>query len=333
MGLNIRDIVPRKEISFSDLRGKTIAVDAFNALYQFLSTIRQYDGTPLMDKKGNITSHLSGLMYRNIALLSEGIKIIYVFDGVPPKLKFKTGEKRTENKKIAKEKFETAKSEDDIESMKKYSAQFVKLDDKIIAESKEFLEALGIAVIQAPSEGESQASELAKDKGVYCVASQDYDCLLFSSPILIQNLTLSRKRKTRTGTVDIKPEVIQLDEVLKELEINHDQLICLGILVGTDYNPKGIKGLGQKKALKLVKEKIIPEKIFEDLELDFDWKEIFDLFKFPEVKKIDKIEFPKVNENKIREILSKHDFSEDRIEKQIEKLKMIKGKNSQRTLF
>lgn len=333
MGLNIRDIVSRKEITFQDLKGKIIAVDAFNALYQFLSSIRQYDGTPLMDKKGNVTSHLSGLLYRNIALLSEGIKVVYVFDGKPPKLKGVTNEKRTENKKIAKEKFEAAKKKDDYEGMKKYSAQFVKLDEQIISESKELLEALGIAVIQAPSEGESQASDLAKRKDVYGVASQDYDCLLFGSPRLIQNLTLARKRKTPSGMVEIKPEIIELENVLNSLQINYDQLISLGILVGTDYNPQGIKGIGQKKALQLVKLKKTPIQIFKNLEIDFDWKEIFELFKKPDVNKIEKIEFPKLNEDKIREILLKHDFSEDRVEKQIEKLKNIKSKSQQKTLF
>ena len=78
MGLNIRDIIPRKEIEVESLKGKIICVDAFNALYQFLSTIRQVDGTPLMDNQKRITSHLSGVFYRNINLLSEGIRLVYV---------------------------------------------------------------------------------------------------------------------------------------------------------------------------------------------------------------------------------------------------------------
>jgi flap endonuclease-1 len=88
MGLQIGEIVPRTSISFSDLKEKGIAVDAYNAIYQFLSTIRQPDGTPLMDSKKRVTSHLSGLFYRNVNLLVEGAKIIYVFDGKPPALKY-----------------------------------------------------------------------------------------------------------------------------------------------------------------------------------------------------------------------------------------------------
>ena len=140
MGLQIGDLVSRREVSFQDLKGKTIAVDAFNAIYQFLSSIRQPDGTPLMDSKGRVTSHLSGLFYRNIALLAEGIKLIYVFDGEYNELKNKTHEHRDALKREMAEKYEEAVAEEDIGEMGKYARGFSKLDDENISESKELLE-------------------------------------------------------------------------------------------------------------------------------------------------------------------------------------------------
>ena len=157
MGLQIGDIVLRKEVQFSELKGKVIAVDAFNAIYQFLSSIRQPDGTPLMDSQKRVTSHLSGLFYRNIALLSEGIKLIYVFDGEYHILKGKTHEIRNDAKMEAQAKYEEAKEEGDIEGMGKYSRGFIKLNDEMIRESKELLEAMGVAVVQAPGEGEDHS--------------------------------------------------------------------------------------------------------------------------------------------------------------------------------
>ena len=106
MGLQISEIVSKQQIEFKDLKGKIIAVDAFNALYQFLTTIRQPDGTPLKDSKGRITSHLSGLFYRNMNLILEDVKLIYVFDGEAPELKKKTWEKRKEFRNVMKEKYE-----------------------------------------------------------------------------------------------------------------------------------------------------------------------------------------------------------------------------------
>src|SRR3989344_1461309 len=254
MGLNIREIIPRRETEMSEFKGKILCVDAFNALYQFLSSVRQPDGTPLMDNKKRVTSHLSGIFYRNISLLEDGMKLVYVFDGVPPELKWKTHEKREGIRDVAKEKYEQAKSGEDIEGMRKYSSQMIRLNEEMIKESKELLEAMGIGVIQAPGEGEAEAAYLARiKKEIYGSASQDYDSLLFGAPNLIRNLTLARRRKTFSGYVEVKPEMIELSRVLNLLEINLDQLICLGILVGTDYNPRGIPGIGQKRALQIVK--------------------------------------------------------------------------------
>ncbi len=335
MGLQIGEIVLRKEIEFHELKGKVIAVDAFNAIYQFLSSIRQPDGTPLMDSKGKVTSHLSGIFYRNVALLSEGIKLIYVFDGEYHDLKGKTHEIREESKQDARDKYEKAKEEEDIDAMAKYSRGFTRLTWEMKEESKELLEAMGVAVVQAPGEGEMQCARLVQDGEAWAVGSQDYDALVVGGNRLIQNLTLARRRKTVSGFVDINPEIISYEETLNHLGIDADRLICLAILVGTDFNPGGIRGIGPKKALALVRQKKYPVEIFKEVEhqLEFDWKEVFEIFKRPNVKKF-KVEFPKLNFEKVKEILvERHDFSLERIEKNLEKLNEVKRKASQKTLF
>jgi flap endonuclease-1 len=342
MGLNIREIIPKKEIETDLLRNKTICVDAFNVLYQFLSSIRQMDGTPLKDNNGEITSHLSGIFYRNISLLSKGIKMIYVFDGIAPEQKIKTRWNREGIKREALEKYEKAKSEEDLSSMRRYSQQLSRLNDKMIEESKELLEAMGIAVVQAPGEGEAEAAYLCKiNDEIFASASQDYDSLLFGAPRLIQNLTLASKRKTFSGYVEVKIQLIELEKVLNYLEIDLDQLICLGILIGTDYNPKGIPGIGQKRALEIVKRHKSPVLIFKSVEEQimslpeedrFEWKEIFRLFHQANVENIP-FEFKKINEDKIKEILVKrHDFSEERVEKQLEKLRKFQEESKQKGL-
>ena len=184
-----------------------------------------------------------------------------------------------------------------------------------------------------------EAAYLNRTKGdVFATVSQDYDCLLFGAPILVRNLALSRRRKTYSGWIEIKPELIELQRVLNFLEINLDQLICLGILVGTDYNPKGIPGIGQKRALDIVKKYKQPVLIFQSIEEQllhlpsedrFNWKEIFELFHRPNVINSD-FEFEKVDEEKIKEILvGEHDFSMNRVEKQLDKLRELKEKKKQ----
>lgn len=339
MGLSIKDIVPREPIKLEDLNGKTVCVDAFNTLYQFLSTIRQPDGTPLMDSNKRITSHLSGIFYRNLRLIRQGLKLIYVFDGVSPELKGKIHKERKESRDEAQKKYEQAREDYNVEDMKKYSSQLTRLDKEMIKESKELLEAMGIMVVQAPSEGEAEAAYLCKNnKKIYSVGSQDYDSLLFGAPRLIQNLTLAKKRKTQYGYVEVTPELITLDNVLNQLEISIEQLICIGILVGTDYNPKGVPGIGQKKALETVKKYKQPVLIFKEVEErmlnlpeeeQFDWKEIFNIFKKHDVEEHD-VDLPKIDTKKIKDILvEKHDFSEERVQKQLDRLNEIKEKKKQ----
>ncbi len=342
MGLNIREIIPRKDIEIEDLKDKIVCVDAFNALYQFLSTIRQIDGTPLMDDEKRVTSHLSGILYRNVALLEAGVKLVYVFDGKAPELKAKTHKKRKESREVASERYEVAKQDEDIMRMRTYSSQLIRLDDDMIRESKELLEAMGVSVVQAPSEGEAEASYLARVREeVFACVSQDYDSLLFGVPRLIRNLTISRKRKTYSGYIEVKPEIIELQKVLNFLEINLDQLICVGILVGTDYNPRGLPGIGQKRALDIVRKHRYPVEIFESVEGQirdlpeedrFNWQEIFELFHKPDVVDAS-FDFGNIDEDKMKEILiERHNFSEARVQKQIDRLKDIKEKMKQKNL-
>lgn len=299
-------------------------------------------GLLLWIKKRRVTSHLSGIFYRNIALIEQGIQLVYVFDGKPPELKYHTFEKREEGREISRERYESARQEENLEGMKRYGSQLIRLDDEMIKESKELLKAMGIGVVQAPSEGESEAAYLARvKKEVYSSVSQDYDSLLFGAPKLIRNLTLARRRKTVSGYVEVKPELIELEKVLNLLEINLDQLICLGILVGTDYNPKGVPGIGQKRALQMVQKFKQPVLIFKNVEEQimslpeedqFDWKEIFRLFHKPDVSNAD-IKLGKVDEKKIKKILiDEHDFSEERVEKQLDRLRDFEKKSKQKNL-
>ena len=332
MGLQIGEIVPRQEITLESLKGKILAVDAFNTIYQFISTIRQQDGTPLMDSSKRITSHLSGLFYRNMNLMAQGIKLVYAFDGKPPELKGATNKARIASKDEARRKYDEAKESKDIEGMARYARQTTHLTGEMIEESKELLAALGIPVVQAPSEGEAQAAYLCRtNEQVYAAASQDYDALLFGTPRLIQNLTLARKRRLASGIfVPVQTELIELQSVLNTLQINHEQLISLGILAGTDYNPSGIKGIGPKKALLLVRQYKQPALIFkhveqqlqqQNAEINFDWQEIFSMFKNPEITRDYSMKFNNPDETALTRILCKeHDFSEERVKSAIEKL-------------
>lgn len=125
MGVKFKDIVSPQEIRFNDLDGKVVALDAANVIYQFLSSIRQYDGTPLRDENGRITSHFSGILYRTSSLIEKGIKPIYVFDGHSSALKKETQQKRREIKEESERKWKEALEEGRVEDARKYAVRFL----------------------------------------------------------------------------------------------------------------------------------------------------------------------------------------------------------------
>ena len=321
MGVDLGKIVSRKEIKFEDLKGKIVGVDAFNALYQFLSSIRGADGSLLQDSKGNITSHLQGLFSRTLNLMGKGIKLVYVFDGESPELKFEEKEARQARKAEAKSKYEEAVDDEDISLMNKFSKQFVRLEGGMIEESKRLLKAMGIPVVQAKSEAEGQIAYMCRNKDLDYAASQDYDSLLFGAPKLIRNLTLSQKRKISGGkTIFTFLEYIELNKVLEELGINQEQLIVLGILCGTDFNVGGVKGIGPKKGLKLLKENKDYDKMFSELNVDFDWKEVYNIFAKLPVNKNYNLKWEEIDEKELKKVLVlDHDFNEERIQSSLDK--------------
>ncbi len=337
MGVKISEIVPKEETSAEQLAGKTLAFDAFNTLYQFLTIIRQQDGTPLMDLGGNVTSHLSGIFYRSLNLMQHNIKIFYVFDGPRPEFKRITVDARVAAKEAAEKKREAALEAGDMAEARKQAQLATKLTQDMIDEAKELLRALGIPVVQAPSEGEAQAAFMVKNKDAFASVSQDMDSLLFGAPRLVRNLNITGKRKISGTTIyrEIKPELIHLDKTLSGLKITQDQLIILGILVGTDYNPGGIPGIGPKKALKLVTEHRDFDKIMAHVnwEFEIDPRDILDFFKSPPVIRNYSLEAPAFNRDKVLEILvEKHNFSRERIESMFAKLDEAAKKRKQTTL-
>ena len=335
MGVNIRELLVSKPTSIEQLSGKVLVVDSYNFLYQFLSTIRMRDGSLLRDSKGLVTSHLNGLFYRSAHLMQQSIKLAFVFDGEPPALKRSELKARRERKEEAMEKFEAAKKKEDIGEMRKYAAMTSRLTDEMVAEAKILVEAMGMPVVQAPSEGEAQASYIAKKGDAYAVASQDYDCLAFGAPRLVRNLSAAGRKKIagKAAYKDVEPEIIELDENLRHMALDREQLIAMCILIGTDYNPGGVKGIGPKKALKLVTEnKGNLEKMFTSVMMEHSaasWSEIFSTIQNMPVTDRYSLKWRPVDEARVIEILcGKHDFSEERVRPSLQRIKDSAGKDT-----
>ena len=315
---DLKEILEARDVRLEELRGK-LAVDAFNALYQFLSIIRGPDGTPLMDSQGRITSHLSGLFYRTCSLLEKGVQPAYVFDGKPSELKKKTIAERVEKKAEAEELMRKALKEGRVEEAARLAQRTARLTKEMAGESQELLKALGLPVVQAPSEGEAECARMASDGVVRATASQDFDALLFGSPVLVRNLSFAGRRRLPKGRgfVDVEPEQYFLKENLERLGLSRQQLVWIGLLCGTDFN-KGVHGIGPKKGLKLVKESKSLKDIAKATKTEFkDLQEVEKLFLKPDTKKVKEkeLEFKEPDpEAVVRLLCDERDFAPERVQ-------------------
>ena len=346
MGVKISTLVQetKKTITFSNLVGKKIAMDAFLQLYQFLAIIRGKDGTPLKDHSGRVTSHLSGLFYRTINIIEKDVKPIFVFDGPPNVLKMAEIERRRANRRDATKQMHEAQDLGKTAEAKKYAQATSRLTSEMIEESKVFVKAMGIPVVQAKQDGEAQAAYLVNEGHAWAVGSQDYDALLFGAPRVVRNLSSNRTKKVKSTIVKVNLEYLPLQKVLGFHKISHPQLVDIGILTGLDFFP-GVEGIGAKTALKLIVEHGSIDQLLEkdisirkqplskslDLELV---NQVRHIFLTPAVStEIPRMKWSRPDPDKIREILiENHNFDPNRVNNAIERLNKKNSASTQRTM-
>lgn len=326
MGTDLGELIETEEISFDHLLDREIAVDAMNTMYQFLSIIRQPTGEPLKDSQGHVTSHLSGLFYRNAKLLEKNVKPVYVLDGSPPDLKAEEAKERRKKREKAREEWKELLEEGKMKKAFSKATQSSKLTGEMVEEATELLDAMGIPHVQAPSEGEAQASHMNQQGQVWAVGSQDWDSVLFGAERFVRNMTTTGRRKVpgKDKYREVVPEKVECRAALEELGVTREQLTWAAVLMGTDFDPGGIKGVGPVHAMEYIREHDSFEEILEqeDLEWDHDndWRAILEFFQDPPTEDIE-FSYGDPDRDAIIEVLvEKHDFSEDRVTSTVDRL-------------
>ncbi|CRG98156.1 flap endonuclease 1, putative [Plasmodium gallinaceum] len=344
----IADAAPNaiKEIKIENLMGRIIAIDASMSLYQFIIAIRDSDQYGnLTNESGETTSHISGLMSRSIKLMENGLKPIYVFDGAPPELKGSELEKRGEKRQKAEELLQKAKEEGNLEEIKKQSGRTVRVTKKQNEEAKKLLTLMGIPVVEAPCEAESQCAFLTKYNIAHATATEDADALVFGTKILIRNLNANassnqNKNKNSSKRGYILTE-INLQQVLEGLNLTMNQFIDFCILCGCDYCDT-IKGIGSKTAYNLIKEYNCIENIIQNIDknkyqipANFRFEEARNSFLNPKVLTKEEIKID-WNEPKIEELkdllIKEYNFNEVRVTNYINRLLKARKATTQRRL-
>ena len=332
MGVNLSGLTEPRNIELSELEGRKVAIDSYNVIYQFLSSIRQPDGQPLCDGNGRVTSHLTGLLHRTANLVESGIEPIFVFDGKPHRLKSETLRERTERRDKAEEEYREAIERGDMETARTKAQQTSRMTKEVRESAMELIGYMGFPIVQAPSDGEQQASYMCRKGDVYAAASQDFDSLLFGTPLLVRNLTLTGRRKVpgRQMYREIKTEIIDSGSFLSSLGVTREQLVDMCILMGTDFNP-GIKGIGPKKALKFIRENgrlenVLP-KIHEEIP---DADEIRSIFLDDTGSDDYSVKYRPADRQHVVDMLVSYDFSEDRVNSALDRIDKARAESEKK---
>jgi flap endonuclease-1 len=318
MGCNLRDLVSPEPIELSDLSGQRVAVDVFLNAYQFITSMTGKDGKPL-SYEGRPVAHLMGFLDRATVMISEGIDPVFVFDGRPHDLKRETLDGRKERKLNAVARWEAAMEVGDLLAAKKLGPQTAEYTRDMVEETKRLFEHIGVVWLEAPMEAEGAAAVRCARGEVGAVASQDWDTLLYGAPVMVRNLTSHGTR--RFGRV-LHAERIVLSDMLETHGISREQLVDMGIMIGTDFHP-GIKGIGPKTGLKLIQKHGTMEAIAEargfDLPVNLD--SIRELFMEHPTDSGSLPEPTKAVEERLRSFLQEErGFSERRMDRALNRL-------------
>jgi flap endonuclease-1 len=241
---DLRSLAVISDVSFDDVAGSVVAVDAHNWLYRYLTTTVKFtrDGVYTTDA-GDEVANLVGIVQGLPKFFEHDIVPVFVFDGGVTDLKDAEVSDRRARRERAEERRQEAEERGDALEAARLEAQTQRLTDVIQETSRGLLERLDVPIVEAPAEGEAQASHMARRGDADYVGSEDYDTLLFGAPYTLRQLTSKGD-----------PELMDLEATLDELGITREQLVDVAILCGTDFN-EGVSGVGPKTALKEVRER------------------------------------------------------------------------------
>merc|ERR1719469_697143 len=325
-----------KEHKMDSYFGRKIAVDASMSIYQFLIAVRQGDQGQLTNEAGEVTSHITGMLYRTIRMMEAGIKPAFVFDGKAPTLKGGELAKRKERKQAAEAELTRLQEtgEGTAEDIERQQKRLVRASREQSEEVKKLLTLMGVPVVDAPCEAEATCAKLAEAGLVFGTGTEDADALTFGTPKLIKNLNASEAQK--------KPIIeIDLARALEGLELTMAQFIDLCILMGCDYTDT-IKGIGPIKGLELIKKHKTMENVLAEVKKmgpkyeipdPFPYEEARALFVTPLVVDTSSVELKWTEPDAaglLQYLVHEKQFDETRVKKAIERLQ--KGKGSQNRL-
>ncbi|XP_016394861.1 flap endonuclease GEN homolog 1 [Sinocyclocheilus rhinocerous] len=215
----------RQSVPLYSLSGQTLAVD----LSLWVCEAQHVQGM-----MGRVTKpHLRNLFFRVSSLTLMGVKLVFVMEGDAPSIKAQTMSKRSEMRYGgAKAKPTAAKNT----SRARFKA--------VLRECAEMLDCLGVPWVSAAGEAEAMCAYLDSRGAVDGCITNDGDVFLYGAQTVYRNFNMTTK--------DPQVDCYQTSRVRAELGLSRDTLVGLAVLLGCDYIPKGVAGVGKEQTLKLI---------------------------------------------------------------------------------
>jgi len=240
---DLRDLAAIREIPFESLSGSVVAIDAHNWLYRYLTTtVKWTNDAAYTTADGTEVANLIGVVQGLPKFFEHEMTPVFVFDGAVTELKDAEVAKRREQRERYEDDLEAARERGDSIAVARLESRTQRLTDTIVETTRELLDILDVPIVDAPAEGEAQCAHMARTDVVDYAGTEDYDALLFGSPLTLRQLTSKGD-----------PELMDFDATLEKHDLSWEQLVDVAILCGTDFN-EGISGIGPKTAVKLLHE-------------------------------------------------------------------------------
>lgn len=209
-----------KTVTFDDLSGKVVVVDANIYMYRFMAD------QALLEN-----------MYTMIKLFQlHDIVPIFIFDGKPPDEKRNLLNKRQHLKRIAEMHYNEVKTSmdltccrptpDDEHLLKVLKRRFIRLQDADFERVKTLMRALGVNYIVAPGEADAMCAQMVLKRKAHACVSDDTDMFVYGCPRVLRHLNLLDETFT----------MYDMSQILNILGITMTEFRQICVVSGTDYN-------------------------------------------------------------------------------------------------
>jgi len=151
---DLRSLAAIEDVSFEDVSGSVVAVDAHNWLYRYLTTtVRFTRGGAYTTADGTEVANLIGMVQGLPKFFEHDLTPVFVFDGAVTEMKDDEIEERQEQREQREEKLADAREAGDVTEVARLDSQTQRLTDAILQTTRRTLELLDVPVIEAPAEG------------------------------------------------------------------------------------------------------------------------------------------------------------------------------------